>query len=32
MNSIHRPEVEKKLGIPLKEWQRKHKVEISQPF
>ncbi len=32
MNSIHRPEVEKKLGVPIKEWQSKHKVEISQPF
>jgi len=32
MNSIHRAEVEKKLGVPLKEWQRRHKVEISQPF
>ena len=32
MNSIHRPEVEMKLGVPLKEWQSKHKVEISQPF
>ena len=32
MNSIHRPEVEKKLGMPLKEWKTKHKVEISQPF
>jgi uncharacterized radical SAM superfamily Fe-S cluster-containing enzyme len=30
MNSIHRPEVEKKLGIPIKEWQHEHKVEISQ--
>jgi uncharacterized radical SAM superfamily Fe-S cluster-containing enzyme len=30
MNSIHRTEVEKKLGIPIKEWQNKHKVEISQ--
>jgi hypothetical protein len=30
MNSIHRAEVEKKLGIPIKEWQNKHKVEISQ--
>jgi uncharacterized radical SAM superfamily Fe-S cluster-containing enzyme len=30
MNSIHRPEVEKKLGIPIKEWQTKHNVEISQ--
>jgi 7,8-dihydro-6-hydroxymethylpterin dimethyltransferase len=30
MNSIHRPEVEKKLGVPIKEWQSKHKVEISQ--
>jgi uncharacterized radical SAM superfamily Fe-S cluster-containing enzyme len=32
MNSIHRPEVEKKFGVPLKEWQSKHKVEISQPY
>jgi len=32
MNSIHRAEVEKKLGIPIKEWKEKHKVEISQPF
>jgi uncharacterized radical SAM superfamily Fe-S cluster-containing enzyme len=32
MNSIHRPEVEKKLGVPIKEWKSKHKVEISQPF
>jgi uncharacterized radical SAM superfamily Fe-S cluster-containing enzyme len=32
MNSIHRPEVEKKLGVPLKDWKAKHKVEISQPF
>ena len=31
MNSIHRAEVEKKLGIPLKEWKAQHKVEISQP-
>ncbi len=29
-NSIHRPEVEKKLGIPIKAWQSRHKVEISQ--
>jgi len=32
MNSIHRPEVEKKLGVPLKEWKNKHKVEITQPL
>lgn len=32
MNSIHRPEVERKLGVPIKEWTSKHKVEISQPF
>jgi 7,8-dihydro-6-hydroxymethylpterin dimethyltransferase len=32
MNSIHRAEVEKKLGIPIKEWKEKHKVEISQPI
>ncbi|MCW4006548.1 MAG: radical SAM protein [Candidatus Bathyarchaeota archaeon] len=31
-NNIHRPEVEKKLGVPIKEWQSKHKVEITQPF
>ena len=31
MNSIHRAEVEKKLGIPLKDWKAQHKVEISQP-
>ena len=32
MNSIHRPEVERNLGVPIKEWKSKHKVEISQPF
>jgi 7,8-dihydro-6-hydroxymethylpterin dimethyltransferase len=32
MNSIHRAEVEKKLGVPIKEWKAQHKVEISQPF
>jgi len=31
MNSIHRPQVEKELGVPIKEWKSKHKVEISQP-
>jgi uncharacterized radical SAM superfamily Fe-S cluster-containing enzyme len=30
MNSIHRPEIEKKLGMSIKEWQNRHKVEISQ--
>jgi len=30
MNSIHRPEIERKLGMPIEEWQSKHKVEISQ--
>jgi hypothetical protein len=30
MNSIHRSAVEKKLGIPLKEWQAKHKVAIGE--
>jgi 7,8-dihydro-6-hydroxymethylpterin dimethyltransferase len=29
-NSIHRPQVEKKLGVPIKQWQNEHKVEISQ--
>ncbi len=24
--------LEKKLGVPIKEWKAKHKVEISQPF
>ena len=32
MNSIHRPEVEKKLGVPIKEWKNRHKVEITQPL
>jgi uncharacterized radical SAM superfamily Fe-S cluster-containing enzyme len=32
MNSIHRPEVERKLGVPIEEWKSKHKVEITQPF
>ncbi|MEM3730267.1 MAG: radical SAM protein [Candidatus Bathyarchaeia archaeon] len=30
MNSIHRAEIEKKLGIPIKEWQNRHKAEITQ--
>jgi len=30
LNSIHRPEIEKKLGVSIKEWQNKHKVEITQ--
>ncbi len=29
MNSIHRPRIEKGLGIPLEEWRKKHKVEIG---
>jgi uncharacterized radical SAM superfamily Fe-S cluster-containing enzyme len=29
MNSIHRAKIEKQLGVPVKEWQKKHKVEIS---
>jgi uncharacterized radical SAM superfamily Fe-S cluster-containing enzyme len=32
MNSIHRPEVERKLGVPIEEWKSKHKVEITHPF
>ncbi len=32
MNSIHRQDVEKKLGVPIKEWKAQHKVEITQPF
>jgi len=30
MNSIHRPEIEKKLGMSIKEWQNKHKIEVTQ--
>ena len=30
MNSIHRPEIEKKLGMSIQEWRNKHKVEITQ--
>jgi hypothetical protein len=30
MNSIHRPAIERKLGMPIKEWQSKRKVEITQ--
>jgi uncharacterized radical SAM superfamily Fe-S cluster-containing enzyme len=30
MNSIHRSAIEGKLGMPIKEWQSKRKVEITQ--
>jgi len=30
MNSIHRPVIEGKLGMPIEEWQSKRKVEITQ--
>jgi hypothetical protein len=30
MNSIHRPAIERKLGMPIEEWQSKRKVEITQ--
>jgi len=30
MNSIHRPKVEEKLGIPLDEWKKKHKIGIGE--
>ncbi|MFB3889885.1 MAG: tetraether lipid synthase Tes [Candidatus Bathyarchaeia archaeon] len=30
MNSIHRADVEKKLGIPIKEWQAKHKAAVGE--
>lgn len=30
MNSIHRPKIEKELGTSIKEWQNRHKVEITQ--
>ncbi len=29
MNSIHRPDVEKKLGVPIEEWRKKHKVDVG---
>ena len=29
MNSIHRPKIEKELGMPLDEWRRQHKAKIS---
>lgn len=29
MNAIHRPKIERQLGISVSEWQKKHKVEIS---
>ena len=29
MNSIHRPNVEKGLGVPIDEWKKKHKTEIT---
>jgi len=30
MNSIHRPKIESELGVSIKEWQNRHKVEITQ--
>ncbi|MCK4477700.1 radical SAM protein [Candidatus Bathyarchaeota archaeon] len=29
MNSIHRPEIEKRLGVPLSQWQKEHKQKIT---
>jgi hypothetical protein len=29
MNSLHREAIEKKLGVPLKEWQRKHRTQVA---
>jgi uncharacterized radical SAM superfamily Fe-S cluster-containing enzyme len=29
MNSLHREAIEKKFGVPLKEWQRKHKTQVA---
>jgi uncharacterized radical SAM superfamily Fe-S cluster-containing enzyme len=29
MNSIHRPKIEERLSVSVKEWQKKHKAEIS---
>jgi uncharacterized radical SAM superfamily Fe-S cluster-containing enzyme len=30
MNSIHRPKVEKNMGIPLGEWKKKNKIAIGE--
>ena len=30
MNSIHRPKIEEKLGIPLEEWKKTHKKSIGE--
>jgi len=30
MNSIHRPKVEKKMGIPLEAWKKKNKKGIGE--
>ena len=30
MNSLHRPKVEESMGIPLKEWKKKHKRTIGE--
>ena len=29
MNSIHRPKIEKELGIPVEEWIKTHEKDIS---
>ncbi len=29
MNSIHRPKIEKQMGIPLSQWQKEHKQKIT---
>jgi uncharacterized radical SAM superfamily Fe-S cluster-containing enzyme len=30
MNSIHRPEIEKDLGIPIEKWEKQHKTKIDR--
>jgi len=30
MNSIHRQEVEKEMGVPLEEWKKKNKIGIGE--
>jgi uncharacterized radical SAM superfamily Fe-S cluster-containing enzyme len=30
MNSIHRPKIEEKLGIPLDEWKKQHKIGVGE--
>jgi uncharacterized radical SAM superfamily Fe-S cluster-containing enzyme len=29
MNYIHRPDIERKLGVSIEEWQKKNNIEIT---